>query len=46
MGVTLLGAISDLWGVPIAMKVVLFLPLIGFGLGWAVKYSLKMEGVR
>ncbi|MGQ9776047.1 MAG: MFS transporter [Thermodesulfobacteriota bacterium] len=46
MGVTLLGAISDLWGVPIAMKVILFLPLIGFGLGWAVKYPLKIEGVR
>lgn len=46
MGVTLLGAISDLWGVPMAMKVILFLPLIAFGVGWMVKYPLQSKEER
>ncbi len=46
MGVTLLGVISDLWGVPMAMKVILSLPLIAFGVGWMVKYPLKSKGER
>lgn len=46
MGVTLLGIISDLWGVPMTMRVILTLPLIAFGVGWLVKYPLKLKGER
>jgi len=38
IGVTLLGTIADTWGVPVAMKTILVLPLIAFGLGLLVKY--------
>ncbi len=41
IGVTLLGAIADHWGVPIAIKAIFLLPLIAFGLGWLIKYPLK-----
>jgi FSR family fosmidomycin resistance protein-like MFS transporter len=44
IGVTLLGAIADTWGVPMAMKTVLILPLIAFGLSLIVKYPLKLKG--
>lgn len=46
MGVTLLGVVSDLWGVPMAMKVILSLPLIAFGVGWMVKYPLPLKEIR
>lgn len=41
IGVTLLGIIADIWGVPMALKIILFLPLIAFILGLFVKYPLK-----
>ena len=41
IGVTLLGAIADHWGVPMAIKAIFVLPLIAFGLGLLVKYPLK-----
>jgi MFS transporter, FSR family, fosmidomycin resistance protein len=41
IGVTLLGAIADTWGVPVTMKVILLLPLIGFLVTLPVKDSLK-----
>jgi len=41
IGVTLLGAIADTWGVPMAIKAIFALPLIAFGLGLLVKYPLE-----
>jgi len=38
LGVTVLGAIADAWGVPMAIKSIFVLPLIAFGLGLLVKY--------
>ena len=47
IGVTLLGAIADTWGVPMAIKTIFVMPLIAFGLGFLVKYPLeKKEGDR
>ncbi len=43
IGVTLLGIIADSWGVPMAMKTILILPLIASGLALMVKYPLKIE---
>jgi FSR family fosmidomycin resistance protein-like MFS transporter len=40
IGVTLLGAIADTWGVPMALKAIFVLPLIAFGLGLLLKYPL------
>lgn len=40
IGVTLLGAVADTWGVPMAIKAIFALPLIAFGLGLLVKYPL------
>ncbi|MBM4347116.1 MAG: MFS transporter [Deltaproteobacteria bacterium] len=44
IGVTVLGAIADTWGVPMAMKTTLVLPLIAFGLSLIVKYPLNLKG--
>jgi len=44
IGVTLLGTIADHWGVPAAMKAILFLPLIAFALSLMVKYPLRLKG--
>lgn len=44
VGVTLLGTIADRWGVPMAMKAILVLPLIAFLLSLVVKYPLKLKG--
>jgi FSR family fosmidomycin resistance protein-like MFS transporter len=44
MGVTLLGIIADHWGVPAALKAILILPLIGFGLCLLVKYPPSKSG--
>jgi FSR family fosmidomycin resistance protein-like MFS transporter len=40
IGVTLLGAIADTWGVPMALQTIFALPLIAFGLGLLLKYPL------
>jgi FSR family fosmidomycin resistance protein-like MFS transporter len=41
IGVTLLGAIADNWGVPMAIKAIFALPLIAFGLSLLVKYPIE-----
>jgi len=41
IGVTLLGTIADIWGVPVAMKTIFVMPLIAFGLGLLVEYPPK-----
>ena len=47
IGVTLLGAIADTWGVPAAIQAIFALPLIAFGFGLLVKYPLeKKRGER
>jgi FSR family fosmidomycin resistance protein-like MFS transporter len=47
IGVTLLGAIADTWGVPTAIKTIFAMPLIAFGLGLLVRYPLqKKRGER
>lgn len=38
VGVTLLGTIADHWGVPVALKTVFALPLVGFGLSLLIQY--------
>jgi MFS transporter, FSR family, fosmidomycin resistance protein len=43
IGVTLLGAIADTWGVPAAIKAIFALPLIAFGLALLVKYPLEKK---
>ena len=43
VGVTLLGAIADPWGVPMAIKAIFVLPLIASGLTLLVKYPLEKE---
>jgi len=43
VGVTLLGAIADAWGVPMAIKAIFVLPLIAVGLTFLVKYPLAKE---
>ncbi len=40
VGVTLLGAIADHWGMLTALKVIFILPLIAFGIGLLLKYPL------
>jgi MFS transporter, FSR family, fosmidomycin resistance protein len=44
IGVTLLGTIADTWGIPMAMKAILVLPLLGFGLTLLVTYPPKGKG--
>jgi len=41
VGVTLLGVIADVWGVPMAIKAIFVLPLIAAGLTPLVKYPLE-----
>ncbi|OGP90370.1 MAG: hypothetical protein A2156_00120 [Deltaproteobacteria bacterium RBG_16_48_10] len=41
VGVTLLGAIADHWGVPMALKTIFVLPLVGFGLSLLIQYPPK-----
>ncbi len=38
VGVTLLGTIADHWGVPMALKAIFVLPLVGFGLSLLIHY--------
>ncbi len=45
IGVTLLGAIADTWGVPMAMKAIVFLPILAFLCTLPVKEpSGRMKG--
>jgi MFS transporter, FSR family, fosmidomycin resistance protein len=44
VGVTLLGVIADHWGVPMALKTIFVLPLIGFGLSLFIQYPPKKTG--
>jgi FSR family fosmidomycin resistance protein-like MFS transporter len=43
LGVTLLGMIADTWGVPMALKTIFILPLIGLGLSFLLEYPLKTK---
>jgi FSR family fosmidomycin resistance protein-like MFS transporter len=43
LGVTLLGMIADTWGVPMALKTIFILPLIGLGLSLLLEYPLKTK---
>jgi FSR family fosmidomycin resistance protein-like MFS transporter len=43
VGVTLLGAVADTWGVPMAIKAVFVLPLIAAALTLLVKYPLEKK---
>jgi FSR family fosmidomycin resistance protein-like MFS transporter len=43
VGVTLLGTIADVWGVPMAIKAVFVMPLIAFGLTLLLKYPLTTK---
>jgi FSR family fosmidomycin resistance protein-like MFS transporter len=43
LGVTLLGMIADIWGVPMALKTIFILPLIGLGLSLLLEYPLKTK---
>ncbi len=44
VGVTLLGIVADIWGVPVAIKAVFMMPLIAFGLTLLLKYPLQTKG--
>ena len=44
VGVTLLGVIADHWGVPMALKTIFVLPLIGFVLSLFIQYPPKKTG--
>lgn len=43
LGLTLLGAIADRWGVPVALRVTTLLPLCAFLIGLFVRYPKKAE---
>jgi FSR family fosmidomycin resistance protein-like MFS transporter len=43
IGVTFLGMIADHWGVPVAMKSILLLPLVGFVLSLFVQYPPRAK---
>jgi len=43
VGVTLLGAIADTWGLLMAMKTILVTPLIAFGLALLLKYPVATK---
>ncbi|HPP05933.1 MAG TPA: MFS transporter [Syntrophorhabdaceae bacterium] len=44
LGLTLLGAIADRWGVPLTIRIITLLPLIAFLMGLFVKYPKKTGG--
>ncbi len=41
VGVTVLGAIADRWGVPMALKTIILLPLVGFVLSLLIRYPSR-----
>jgi FSR family fosmidomycin resistance protein-like MFS transporter len=43
IGATLLGVIADHWGVPVAMKSILLLPLVGFVLSLLIQYPPRAK---
>jgi FSR family fosmidomycin resistance protein-like MFS transporter len=43
IGVTFLGMIADHWGVPVAMKAILILPLVGFFLSLLIQYPPRAK---
>ncbi len=43
VAVTLLGTIADHWGVPMALKTIVVLPLVGFALSLFVQYPQKKK---
>jgi FSR family fosmidomycin resistance protein-like MFS transporter len=43
VAVTLLGTIADHWGVPMALKTIVALPLVGFVLSLFIQYPLKKK---
>ena len=43
VGVTFLGIIADIWGVPMAMKTILAMPLIALGISLLLQYPPKTE---
>lgn len=45
LGVTVLGMIADAWGVPMAMKTILLLPVLGFILSLLLEYPPKRTEV-
>jgi FSR family fosmidomycin resistance protein-like MFS transporter len=44
IGVTLLGIIADHWGIPMALRSIITLPLIGFVITLLIKYPPKPDG--
>ena len=46
VAVTLLGTIADHWGVPMALKTIMALPLLAFGLSLLVRYPPKEQMER
>lgn len=43
LGLTILGAIADRWGVPLTIRVISFLPLLAFLTGLLIKYPKRDE---
>jgi len=41
IGVTLLGYLADLWGVPFALKAIALMPVIGLLIAWFIPYPPK-----
>lgn len=44
LGLTLLGAIADRWGVPVALRTTTLLPLCAFLIGLFIKYPKSVKG--
>ena len=45
LGAAVLGLFADLWGVPFALWVIVFLPWAGFVLALFIPYSQKKGGL-
>lgn len=46
VGVTIFGSIADVWGVPVAMKVIFLMPLISFAFGLPIKYEYSLRKAK
>jgi len=46
IGVTILGVIADHFGVPVALKSIMLLPLIGLGISLLVRYPVSKAAVK